>query len=160
MITSWIRFGQTWLRKVIEMKYRIYNGADIEGLAKAMSEAYSEEPWNEKWCSERAVRRIQAILGNFQSIGLVVEEEGVIIGGLLGYVDPYADEDFFYVSELFVVPQYKKHGIGRTLLKELENELKKKGISVVQLMSIEPNEAFYGKCGLSKDDVSVLFKRV
>lgn len=55
--------------------------------------------------------------------------------------------------------EYKKHGIGKNLLKELEEEIKKQGISVVQLMSIEPNEVFYGKCGLSKDDVSVLFKR-
>jgi len=141
------------------MQYRLCKKTDIEGLAEAMSKAYSEEPWNERWSRERAVRRVQAILGNFDSIGVVAEENGAIIGGLLGYVDPYADEDFFYVSELFVVPEYKRHGIGRNLLKELENELKKKGISVVQLMSIEPNEVFYGKCGLSKDDVSVLFKR-
>ena len=144
---------------ILGMQYRVYKEADIEELAKAMSEAYSEEPWNEKWSSDRAVRRVKAILGNYQSIGLVAEEKGRIIGGLLGYVDPYADEDFFYVSELFVVPQFKKHGIGRNLLKELENELKKKEISVVQLMSIESNEVFYGKCGLSKDDVTVLFKR-
>lgn len=142
------------------MQYRVYKETDIEELARAMSEAYSEEPWNEKWSPNRAARRVQAILGNFESIGIVVEEGDAIIGGLLGYVDPYADEDFFYVSELFVVPQYKRHGIGRNLINELENELKKKGISVVQLMSIEPNEVFYGKCGLSKDDVSVLFKRL
>ncbi len=142
------------------MQYRVCNDSDTEGLAKAMSMAYSEEPWDEKWSLDRAIRRVAAITGNFQSIGLVAEEEGTIIGGLLGFVDPYADEDFFYVSELFVVPQYKKHGVGRNLLKELENELKKKGISVLQLMSIEPNEVFYGKCGLSRDDVSVLFKRM
>ncbi len=141
------------------MQYRIYKEADIEGLASAMSKVYSEEPWNEQWNQERAVRRVQAILGNYQSIGLVAEDDGVIVGGLLGFVDPYADEDFFYVSEIFVVPEYKKHGIGKNLLKELEEEIKKQGISVVQLMSIEPNEVFYGKCGLSKDDVSVLFKR-
>ena len=60
---------------------------------------------------------------------------------------------------IFVVPEYKKQGIGRNLIRKLEEEIKKRGISVVQLMSIEPNEVFYGKCGLSKDDVSVLFKR-
>ena len=141
------------------MQYRFYKEADIEGLASAMSKAYSEEPWNEQWSLERAIRRVKAIIGNYQSIGLVAEDEGKIIGGLLGFVDPYAEEDFFYVSELFVVPKYKKHGIGRNLLKELEKELKNKEISVVQLMSIEPNEVFYGKCGLSRDDVTVLFKR-
>ena len=141
------------------MQYRMYKESDIEGLAIAMSKAYSEEPWNEQWSSERAVRRVQAIVGNYQSIGLAAEEEGVIVGGLLGFVDPYADEDFFYVSEIFVVPEYKKQGIGRNLIRKLEEEIKERGISVVQLMSIEPNEVFYGKCGLSKDDVSVLFKR-
>jgi len=137
----------------------MYKESDIEGLAIAMSKAYSEEPWNEQWSSERAVRRVQAIVGNYQSIGLVAEDEGVIVGGLLGFVDPYADEDFFYVSEIFVVPELKKQGIGRNLIRKLEEEIKERGISVVQLMSIEPNEVFYGKCGLSKDDVSVLFKR-
>ena len=141
------------------MQYRMYKESDIEGLAIAMSKAYSEEPWNEQWSSERAVRRVQAIVGNYQSIGLVAKDEGVIVGGLLGFVDPYADEDFFYVSEIFVVPEYKKQGIGRNLIRKLEEEIKERGISVVQLMSIEPNEVFYGKCGLSKDDVSVLFKR-
>ena len=141
------------------MQYRMYKESDIEGLATAMSKAYSEEPWNEQWSRERAIRRVQAIVGNYQSIGLAAEDEGVIVGGLLGFVDPYADEDFFYVSEIFVVPEYKKQGIGRNLIRKLEEEIKKRGISVVQLMSIEPNEVFYGKCGLSKDDVSVLFKR-
>lgn len=141
------------------MEYRIANETDFEGLADAMMSAYTDEPWNEQWSSERAVRRVKAIMGNFQSVGLAATENGKIVGGLLGYVDPYANEDFFYVSELFVIPEQKKKGIGRTLLKELEHVLHEKNISVVQLMSIENNKVFYGKCGLNKDDVSVLFKR-
>ncbi|MCQ2499475.1 MAG: GNAT family N-acetyltransferase [Lachnospiraceae bacterium] len=141
------------------MEYRTYNEKDIDGLASAMSMAYSEEPWNEQWTMERATRRVKAILGNYQSVGIAATDNGMIVGGLLGFVDPYAEEDFFYVSELFVVPEYKRCGVGKQLLQELETLLKEKGVYVVQLMSIEPNEVFYGKCGLSKDDVSVLFKR-
>ena len=141
------------------MEYRMVTENDYKGLAKAMSDAYSEEPWNENWSEERAIRRVKAILGNYEAIGLAAVDNGIIKGGLLGFVDSYAEEDFFYVSEIFVIPESKKTGIGKNLIRALEIFLKEKGITVVQLMSIEPNEMFYGKCGLSKDDVSVLFKR-
>ena len=141
------------------MEYVVAEEKDFNELANAMALAYSEEPWNENWNEERSVRRVKAIMGNFQALGLAAVDNGQVVGGLLGYVDPYAEEDFFYISELFVIPERKKHGIGKALIQELEKILSTKNISVIQLMSIEPNEAFYSKCGLGKDDVSVLFKR-
>ena len=141
------------------MEYVVVDEKKFEGLANAMASAYSEEPWNENWSEERAVRRVKAIMSNFQAYGLAAVDNGRIVGGLLGYIDPYAEEDFFYISELFVIPEKKKQGLGRALIRELEKVLSMKSISVIQLMSIEPNEAFYSKCGLGKDDVSVLFKR-
>lgn len=146
--------------KTIIMEYRVVNNEDFRQLAKAMSLAYADEPWNEKWTDEKAVRRVRAILGNYQAIGIAAVENGTIIGGLLGYVDPYAEEDFFFVSELFVVPEHQKQGIGRQLLAELETVLKEKGIPVVQLISIDYNEVFYHKCGLDRDSVSVQYKRL
>ena len=141
------------------MEYRIVTAEDHAALAAALAQAYSEAPWNENWTQERALRRVQGILGNYEGMGLKAVEDGRIVGGLLGFVDPYAEEDFFYISELFVVPEHKRQGIGKQLMQAVEPYLREKGIAVVQLMSIEPNEACYAKCGLEKDSVSVLYKR-
>lgn len=140
------------------MDIRIANQNDISGLAEAMGKAYSEDPWNEKWTEDRALRRVKSILQGFESLGLAAVEKGEIIGGILGFVDPYADYDMFFVSELFIVPEWKKRGVGRRLINALEEQLKAKNINTLELISINENVEFYKKCGLNNGEVNCLGK--
>lgn len=50
------------------MEIRVVNHNDIEELAGVMGQAYSEEPWNEAWVQEKAVRRVQSILCGFEAL--------------------------------------------------------------------------------------------
>ena len=84
------------------MEYKIIMEKEMPGLAQAMMAAYAQAPWFENWTEERALRRIQAILSNYEACGMAAIMDGQVIGGVLGYVDPYAEEDFFFVSELFI----------------------------------------------------------
>lgn len=133
---------------------------DIPAVSDVLVSAYKDEPWNENWTKERAIIRIRAILCNYKATGLKADDEKGIVGAILGFVDPYSNEDFFYVSELFVKSGRKGQGIGTALLDALDKYLKVNNIQAMQLISIQNNLKFYKQNGLEKDMADVLYKRI
>ena len=140
------------------MECRIIMETDIKELALVMKKVYADKPWHEKWIDERAEYRIKSILSHQEAIGLVAIDDNDIIGGILGFVNLYDDYDIFFVEELHILPEWKRKGVGRYLMTCLEKILKDKGISAIQLISIDENLEFYKKIGFEKDQVSVMYK--
>ena len=91
------------------MEIKRINQIDIPVLAEAMAAAYSEEPWNENWTQEKAERRIRAVLGNFEAMGLGKQ--------LLAELEKALKEKKVSVIQLISIdynePFYKKCGLDR-----------------------------------------------
>jgi len=127
--------------------------------AALLALAYAGEPWNEQWTQERALRRVKSILHSDGGMGIAMVEDGEMLGCALGFIDPYAQEDFFYLSELYVHPHKRRQGVDSALLMALKEQLAEMGVGVIQLMAIGENAAFYRKAGFAEDDVQVFFTR-
>ena len=88
---------------------------------------------------------------------LVCETDGVIIGSVMGVVcrELYGDCRPFMVVENMIVDQaHRRSGVGRQLLRELENAAKERNCTQLILVTEKDREdacAFYENYGFSKN---------
>jgi ribosomal protein S18 acetylase RimI-like enzyme len=75
----------------------------------------------------------------------VAEEDGVVVGfvGVLARVVPEPDEAqaYAYVSDLVVLPAYRRRGIGRALLERAEAYARREGAGTLRVGVLAKNEA-------------------
>ncbi|SFA85291.1 Acetyltransferase (GNAT) family protein [Lentibacillus halodurans] len=72
--------------------------------------------------------------------------------GIGSTTDYYTDKPVGIIPELYVLPQYRKHGIAEKLCTEALKHLRKSGFSVVQLNVFAGNaiKSFYQKLGFKE----------
>jgi ribosomal protein S18 acetylase RimI-like enzyme len=75
-------------------------------------------------------------VGGELEISVVAEAEGKIIGFLLGRVtdSPYGEGDSFLMELIGVDPEYKRRGVGRSLVKAFEKSCREKGASTIRVL--------------------------
>jgi ribosomal protein S18 acetylase RimI-like enzyme len=88
---------------------------------------------------------------------LVAEDEGTIIGAVMGAYDGRRA----WVNHLAVAVAYRGHGLGRRLIEEMERRLRAKGCDKVNLL-IEPANAdvqeFYQQLGYERRELIFMQK--
>ena len=87
---------------------------------------------------------------------LVAEIDGLIVGTVIGGFDGRRG----LIYHLGVLSGYRRSGIGRALMAEVEARLQEKGCLKCYLMVIEDNDAaqFYEACGWEIQDVQLFAK--
>ncbi len=63
---------------------------------------------------------VEGILSGTGTQGFVVKEEGIHVGALAG---GFTDEDIYEISSMFVLPEYRKKGVGEKMLETLYGAL-------------------------------------
>ena len=81
--------------------------------------------------------------------GAVVEEEGVVVGTVLWNEEAGG----LYIGRLSVDPDHRSQGIAGALMKEAEEEARRRGLAIMRLgvrLALEDNRRFFASCGFTQ----------
>jgi len=111
--------------------------------------SYYNEQEDSCWNEQTAGKRIHQVLSMEDSYGLILENENSVLGFVMGYFKQYDDIVGYTLDEIIIAHEYQNKGIGSMLLRELEQRIKEKGASCVELQAVndEMHEHYYGKAG-------------
>lgn len=123
---------------------------------------FNSEPWNETWTYQTAKERLTDLLQTPKFLGFLLYENGNLIGFIAGNSKKTYKGLTFYLAELCVNNQIQGKGYGSKLLLCLEDELKKRDIQSLYLLTANGGlaEAFYLKNGYSKNDNRIVMKKI
>ena len=120
--------------------------------------AFSGEPWNDHWKLEDAEIHIKEIMESKQSYGLEYLVDGKVAGFILGSSMLFHWGRMFEINDLAVHPDYQGQGIATKLLEACLEEMKKRGIKGVNLITQGDGflSKFYEKHGFKKESEVIL----
>ena len=120
--------------------------------------AFSGEPWNDNWNSKDAEIHISEIMESNQSYGLEYLVDGKVAGFILGSSMLFHWGRMFEINDLAVHPDYQRQGIATKLLEACLEEMKKRGIKGVNLITQGDGflEKFYESHGFKKETEVIL----
>lgn len=122
---------------------------DLNTMSELFVTTFSREPWNEDWDNSLAFERLELFMNHPAKVAVGGYFKGELIGFLLGSVQPYQRERYFYLEEMCVDAKFQGKGLGTRLWGSLEEKLKQKGVSSLSFLTLEESAAenFYKKQG-------------
>lgn len=129
------------------MNYRIMTEQDLEYVVTKNIEYYNTVE-DCCWTYEKAYKRIHQVLTMEDSMCLVqTDDRDAITGYLMGYFKEFDDIRGYFLEEIVIFKGFQGKGYGTDFLKNLEQEVKKNGASIIELNSVndDMHKQFYSK---------------
>lgn len=122
--------------------------ADLEAVIPFYLDYYNGCEGAE-WTHEKAWRRIHPMLAMENSLCMVLERQGEVLGFVVGFLEQYDDLVAYDLAEIVVARPWQGKGLGSLLLEGTETEVKAHGAAMVQLLAVNDamHDHFYGKAG-------------
>jgi len=124
------------------MTIRPFTQSDIEKCADLYTQAYNRPPWNYNFSPEKAVKYLTEYTERSRFVGFVLMEGDAIAGAMLGHAKTWWTNDLIYIDELFVAPESRGKGYGKSLLDHAEDYAREQGYEVITLMTNKHMPAF------------------
>ncbi len=105
------------------------------------------------WTYEKAYKRIHQVLTMEDSMCMLqIDDEGNITGYLMGYFKEFDDITGFFLEEIVIFKGYQGKGLGKEFMKKMEEVVREKGASIIELNSVndQMHMDFYSKLGFYK----------
>jgi aminoglycoside 6'-N-acetyltransferase I len=131
---------------------------DLVECSHLFVNTFKHEPWKEDWDIDDAFKRLSNFLSSSYSIGLKVVNEDEIQGFLVGEIEQWRGYQSFYLKEMCVSKNMQRSGLGRELLRVLQIELAKNGISRIYLITQRKTipEKFYKSLDFITNDSLII----
>ena len=145
-------------------RIRMSNDVAIPQLAQAYVEHYNNAGLGESWTTEEVEEMLKWQLG--QSLGRyffvkwakdLESNKEFPVGFFCAYTKPYQSGKMIWDEELFVLPEYRKFGIGTELMEAMFTVAKSSGVDFFESLTYEDENGyplkFHQKLGIERDDL-------
>ena len=134
--------------KMEDLTCRMMAESDIERVIPLYMEHYNTYDEGQ-WTFVTTYKRIHQVWSREDSLCMILEWGGEVIGFVMGYNEQYDDIAAYDLVEIVIKHEHQGKGIGTAFMELVEARVKELGGAMIQLQAVndEMHERFYGKLG-------------
>jgi aminoglycoside 6'-N-acetyltransferase I len=142
----------------MDIKY-VRDETEISRLTDLFIRAFSEQPYNETWTNELALKRLTETYRSGKGFCLYAQTDKVV-GLIFCRTQTWHDGVHLIVEDAAVDTSYREKGVGKLLVKSLEDIARKNKIMAIDLLSNTKAIGFWKKLGYATDGYVQLTKKL